>query len=84
VKNGSFVDRALRREGLRRADVESVLRAQGADGPADVAEATLSPGGSIVVWLKPQEMAANHGDVAALLARLDDLEAQLSGTEVRT
>jgi hypothetical protein len=29
-------------------------------------------------------MAANHGDVAALLARLDDLEAQLSGTEVRT
>jgi uncharacterized membrane protein YcaP (DUF421 family) len=83
VKDGSFLDRALRREGLRRADVESVLRAQGADGPSDVAEATLSPGGSIVVWLKPEEMGANHRDIAGVLARLDQLEAHLSRVEVR-
>ncbi|HZC69298.1 MAG TPA: YetF domain-containing protein [Jatrophihabitans sp.] len=74
VKDGRFVDNSLRSQGLRRADVETALRAQGADGPADVAEATLSPGGSIVVWLKPEEQSANRGDVAAILARLDELE----------
>src|SRR3954453_22262308 len=53
VKDGRFIERSLRREGLRRADVEAALRAQGADGAADVAdvadvaEASLSPGGSI-------------------------------------
>jgi uncharacterized membrane protein YcaP (DUF421 family) len=74
VKDGAFVDRALRRQGLRRADVETALRAQGADGPAEVAEATLSPGGSIVVWLKAEEMSANRGDVAAIDARLAAIE----------
>ena len=42
VKDGQFVDRSLRRQGLRRGDIETALRAQGADGPMDVAEATLS------------------------------------------
>lgn len=74
VKDGQFVDRSLRRQGLRRGDVETALRAQGADGPMDVAEATLSPGGSIVVWLKPDEMSANRGDVAAIHSRLDSIE----------
>lgn len=77
VKDGAFVDRALRRQGLRRADVETALRAQGADGPVDVAEATLSPGGSIVVWLKPEEMSANRGDVAVIEARLAAIEQAL-------
>lgn len=74
VKDGRFVDKALRRQGLRRADVETALRAQGADGPIDVAEATLSPGGSIVVWLKPEEQSANRGDIARILDRLDAIE----------
>jgi uncharacterized membrane protein YcaP (DUF421 family) len=74
VKDGEFVDEALRSQGLRRADVETALRAQGADGPIDVAEATLSPGGSIVVWLKPEEQSANRGDVARILERLDEIE----------
>src|SRR3954453_1636567 len=86
VKDGVFVDRALRREGLRRADVETALRAQGAEGPDDVAEATLSPGGSIVVWLKPEEMSANRGDVAAIDARLAAIERvllELGSVELR-
>jgi uncharacterized membrane protein YcaP (DUF421 family) len=79
VKDGAFVDSALRRQGLRRADIETALRAQGADGPADVAEATLFPGGSIVVWLKPDEMSANRGDITALHARLARLEQLFTG-----
>ncbi len=74
VRDGMFVDANLRSQGLRRADVETALRAQGADGPLDVAEATLGPGGSIVVWLKPEEQSANKGDVAAILGRLAALE----------
>ena len=76
VKNGRFVDRALRK-GLRRADVEAALRAQNADGAPDVAEATLSPGGSIVVWLKPERMNATREDLATIDARLQAIERAL-------
>jgi uncharacterized membrane protein YcaP (DUF421 family) len=74
VKDGRFLDRSLRLEGLRRADVEAALRAQGADGAGDVAEASLSPGGSIVVWLKSQRMSANRADIDALHVRLDGIQ----------
>jgi uncharacterized membrane protein YcaP (DUF421 family) len=74
VPDGRFLDGALRREGLRRADVEAALRAQGADGAGDVAEASLSPGGSIVVWLDAQRMAADRADVEAVHRRLDTLQ----------
>ena len=74
VKDGRFVDRSLRKEGLRRADVEAALRAQNADGAADVAEATLSPGGSIVVWLKPEQMNATRADLTEIGTRLDAIE----------
>jgi len=77
VKNGRYVDGALRRQGLRRADVEAALRAQNADGPADVAEATLSPGGSIVVWLKAEQMSATRGDIAAIEAQLREIKCAL-------
>jgi uncharacterized membrane protein YcaP (DUF421 family) len=74
VKDGRFLDRSLRREGLRRADVEAALRAQGADGAGDVAEASLSPGGGIVVWLKSHRMSANRADIDALHVRLDNIQ----------
>jgi uncharacterized membrane protein YcaP (DUF421 family) len=77
VRDGRFLDRSLRREGLRRPDVEAALRAQGADGAADVAEASLSPGGSIVVWLQRARTPADRADVAALHARLDAIEKAL-------
>jgi uncharacterized membrane protein YcaP (DUF421 family) len=78
VKNGQFIDSALRREGLRRADVEAALRLQNANGAADVAEASLSPGGTIVVWLKTEQMGATRGDLAALDDRLAAIERALS------
>jgi uncharacterized membrane protein YcaP (DUF421 family) len=80
VRDGRFLDRLLRREGLRRADVEAALRAQGADGAGDVAEAALSPGGSIVVWLKPTRMSATHADIDALHQRLDALHQAIEAS----
>src|SRR5918911_4437419 len=80
VRDGRFLDRSLRREGLRRADLEAALRAQGADGPGDVAEASLSPGGSIVVWLRPARMGATRADIDALHRRLDTIQQQIVGS----
>src|SRR5262245_33601362 len=77
VKDGHYLDDALRREGLRRADVEAALRAQNADGAADVAEATLSPGGRIVVWLKPDRRSAPRADLAAVEAHLASIDRAL-------
>src|SRR3954470_8636667 len=84
VRDGRFLDRSLRREGLRRADVEAALRAQGADGAGDVAEASLSPGGSIVVWLRPARMGATHADVQALHRRLEALKRAIASAATDT
>jgi len=80
IRDGRFLDRFLRREGLRRADVEAALRAKGADGAGDVAEAGLGPGGSIVVWLKPTRRPATRADIDALHRRLDALDRAIEAT----
>jgi uncharacterized membrane protein YcaP (DUF421 family) len=79
VKDGRYIESALRREGLRKADIEVALRQQNANGAEEVAEATLTPGGAIIVWLKPQAMAARRDDLGALCQRLDELERRLAG-----
>src|ERR671937_1565148 len=78
VKDGRYIESALRRAGLRKADVEVALRQQNAAGPDEVAEATLTPGGAIIVWLKPEAMAARCDDVEVLHRRVDELERRLS------
>jgi uncharacterized membrane protein YcaP (DUF421 family) len=52
VKDGKVVAN-LHRLGLRRSDVVAALRAQGADSIDEVEQASLEPGGSIVMDLKP-------------------------------
>jgi uncharacterized membrane protein YcaP (DUF421 family) len=84
IRDGRFLDRSLRKEGLRRADVEAALRAQGADGAGDVAEAGLSPGGNIVVWLKPTRMSATRADIDAVHRRLDALHRAVGGAATST
>lgn len=83
IRDGRFLDELLRREGLRRADVEAALRAQGADGAGDVAEAGLGPGGSIVVWLKPGRMSATRADIDTLHRRLDALDEAIESVARR-
>jgi uncharacterized membrane protein YcaP (DUF421 family) len=78
VKDGRYLEAALRREGLRKADIEVALRQQNANGPGEVAEATLTPGGAIIVWLRPQDMGARRGDIDRLRGRVDELERRLS------
>jgi uncharacterized membrane protein YcaP (DUF421 family) len=80
IKDGQFQERALRREGLRRGDLERALRSQGADSVVEVQRATLAPGGAVVVELRDSEQNASRGDLAALRHHLDAL---LAGIEQR-
>jgi uncharacterized membrane protein YcaP (DUF421 family) len=73
ARDGRLDSPALRRLGLRAADVVVALRRQGASTLAEVERATLEPGGSIVVDLKPDAEAATKGDLARLEAKLDRL-----------
>jgi len=78
VKDGRYDDRALLREGLRRADLDAALKRQGAGDVGQVREATLGTGGAIVVDLKPESAPATKADVAAIAAAVKRLEAQVS------
>jgi uncharacterized membrane protein YcaP (DUF421 family) len=84
VENGK-VTANLHRLGLRRADVAAALRHQGASSIDEVAQASLEPGGSIVVDLKPDardvtvgEFRTGESDQAALIAELRDEIRRLS------
>jgi uncharacterized membrane protein YcaP (DUF421 family) len=73
VTDGEYDDAALRKEGLRRADVESALRRQNANEVHEVEKLTLDPGGALIVELRPEEQNATKGDLAALEERLTAL-----------
>jgi uncharacterized membrane protein YcaP (DUF421 family) len=71
VEDGRYVDDALRREGVRRADLERALHSQGADNVGEVQRAMLNPGGAIVVELADSDQNASRGDLDALRTHLD-------------
>jgi uncharacterized membrane protein YcaP (DUF421 family) len=79
VDDGRYDDAALRREGLRRDDVEAAVRRQGANDASEVERATLGTGGAVVVKLKAESQPASKADVAALAAAIERLEARLAG-----
>jgi len=77
ARNGKYEDRALRHEGLRRADVDAALRRQGATDVTQVEEATLGTGGAMVVTLKAEAAPATKAEVAAIAAAINRLEKRL-------
>lgn len=72
------VDRAaMRRLGVRRADIAAAVRKQGGGGIGDVSRVSLEPGGIVVVRLKPERMAATRGDIDRIAERLAAIERRL-------
>ena len=71
--DGEWDTEALRREGLRQADVDAAVRRQGADGIQEVDQLTIEPGGAIVAKLLPGDQNASVADIARLEAKLDEL-----------
>lgn len=76
ASNGHWDDAALRREGLRKADAEVALRRQNANSVADVAQASIEPGGAIIATLRPDLQSATRADVERLEAKLDAVLAR--------
>ena len=79
VSDGHYVQRALRRSGIRAADLDQSLHMQGADGVGEVAAATLNPRGSLVVELKSEDQNASRGDLDELRRHLDDALRRIEG-----
>lgn len=85
ARNGRWDVRALRREGLRQADVDAALRRQNANSVAEVETVSIEPGGAVVATLSPEQQSATKKDVEALLGalgavddeRLSRIEAKL-------
>lgn len=77
ARDGRWDEHALRREGLRRADVDAALRRQNANSVEEVDTVAIEPGGAIVTTLKPAEQSATVGDIERLEAKLDALLARL-------
>jgi uncharacterized membrane protein YcaP (DUF421 family) len=85
ARDGRWDIRTLRREGLRKGDVDAALRRQNANGVGDVETVSIEPGGALVATLAPGMQSATKSDVAALLqllqavdtTRIDRIEAKL-------
>src|SRR5690349_23713628 len=70
IREGHVLDRALRRLGLRRSELDHAVRLQNGDDVAQVERGSLEPGGQLVLTLKHSEQSATKADVADLTARL--------------
>ncbi|HZN13851.1 MAG TPA: YetF domain-containing protein [Acidimicrobiales bacterium] len=75
VRDGALDHDALRRLGLRKAEVVTAVRRQGANTIEEVEQASLEPGGTIVVRLKAEDQNASKGDIRRLERKLDRLLA---------
>jgi uncharacterized membrane protein YcaP (DUF421 family) len=76
ISDGHVVDRALRRLGMRRSELNTAVHLQGGDDVAEVGRGSLEPGGQLVLTLKKGEQGATKSDVAELsdcLRRIEDL-----------
>jgi len=73
ARNGKWDKAAMKREGLRMADVEAALRRQNANSVKEVESVSIEPGGAIVTELREDLQSATHADIARLEAKLDEL-----------
>jgi uncharacterized membrane protein YcaP (DUF421 family) len=78
VEDGAFLDRQLRKLGIRTSDLEVALRRQGAENVVQVKQADLYPSGAIVVELRPEAHGASLSDIDRLEGKLDQLTASVA------
>jgi uncharacterized membrane protein YcaP (DUF421 family) len=78
ITDGHVVERALRRLGLRRSEIDHAVRLQNGDDIGQVQDGSLEPGGQLVLTLKAAEQNATKADVAALAGRLLRIEGLLT------
>jgi len=79
IKDGRILAPAVRRLGLRRNDVEHVVRLQQADDVTQIEKGVLDGNGQFLLTLKSAEQSATKADVAALAEQLRRVETLLKG-----
>jgi uncharacterized membrane protein YcaP (DUF421 family) len=76
ARRGKWDLPALRKEGLRKADVDAALRRQNANDVTDTDTVSIEPGGAVVATLMRDRQAATLADIERLEAKLDALLAR--------
>ncbi|MFF7253676.1 DUF421 domain-containing protein [Streptomyces microflavus] len=78
VRGGTWLPEVIRRNRLRRTDLEVAVRGQGGDAGAEADQVTLQPNGMLLVTLRKGDQAADKNDVAALGEELSQLRRELA------
>jgi uncharacterized membrane protein YcaP (DUF421 family) len=78
IAEGRVLDRALRRLGVRRSELEHAVRVQNGDELAQVDHGVLTASGQLVLTLQLAQQSATRGDVDRLSAQLARIEAALA------
>lgn len=76
ISDGHVVERARRRLGLRRSELDEAVRLQNGD-VIDVDRGSLEPGGQLVLTLKAAAQGATKADIAELTDGLCRIESLL-------
>lgn len=77
VHDGVIDQHALRKLGIRQADLEAALRRQGAEDVSEVERAMMYPSGAIVTMLTEEARDASKMDAERIEQKLDRLQAGL-------
>jgi uncharacterized membrane protein YcaP (DUF421 family) len=80
INDGRVLNRALRRLGLRRSELDHAVRLQNADDVAQIEHGSLEPSGHLLLTMKTAEQNATKADIADLADRLRRIESLLSTT----
>ena len=81
ISDGRMLAKAMRRLGLRRSDVEHVVRLQQAEDVAQIERGVLDPNGQFLLTVKSSEQSATKADIAALAEQLRRIEGLLASAE---
>jgi uncharacterized membrane protein YcaP (DUF421 family) len=77
IVNGRVDERAVRRLGLRRHDLDHAVRLQNGDDLRQVESGVFDPGGQLILSLKESAQGATKRDVEELRTQLNRIEQLL-------
>ncbi len=80
ISEGRILNRAIRRLGLRRTELEQAVRWQNADDVAQIEYGSLEPSGHLLLSVKAAARNATKADIDELADRLHRIESLLSAT----
>lgn len=78
IVDGVVDQRAVRRLGLRRHDLDHAVRIQNGDDVEEVESGVFDPGGQLILTLKRDAQDASRADIARIEAQLGRIEALLA------